>query len=148
MNVRIVQVIGALLLLFGSVVGGGVAYFGSSDDCRTGTVLDIRPASEPTDEDVTPFSELSVAEQRVFLEAYTNVTGVDGWSRVYAEWDQEWFRASSAYVEYRGEYFRTQVGHLDCGIDVDALLSALGRFSVYLGALVLGLATLYRTRFD
>lgn len=150
MNARSVQVFGALLLLLGTVLGGGAVYFESDEDCQTGTLLDISPASEPPADDanVVPYSELSVAEQRIFLEAYTNVTGEEGWSRVYEEWDQEWFRESPIYVEYNGEYFETQIWHLDCDVFFESVLGILGRFSVYLGAFVLGLATLYRVRFD
>lgn len=153
---RIVALLGVVLVLAGVAGFGTGSYLEASNDCVSGTVLDVDPVEEngtsDLDGNTTAFEDLSPDEQRVFLEAYTDDGDGSGWSDTYANWSQSWFDGMGAfdsaprYVRYRGGYYETTIGHVDCGLSAGPFVRIAGILGLALGWILLGTAGVWHLR--
>lgn len=146
-TIRLAGIVGVALVLVGGagIVGGG--YLQTTDECISGTQLEIDRLSENTTEfsqsERVRFDTLTAVEQRIFLEAYT---GQHDLSRIYQNWSSSRFEGIRV-VTYRGTQYEIGEVVVDCGISSYVIyLKFGGRGSFLLGIGVLALTGGWRVK--
>lgn len=157
-KLRLAGVFGAMLVLLGGAGFASGSIMQAEDDCVSGTVLDIEPVDENETADLqgntTAFANLSLVEQRIFLEAYTEGTAGSGVSDRYENWSESWFDETGAYdekhsplyVTYRGSYYEAIGGAVDCGLSIGPFVRIGGILGLLLGGSILGAAGVWQMR--
>ncbi|GGL24428.1 hypothetical protein GCM10009037_04910 [Halarchaeum grantii] len=137
-STRTLATVGVALLIVGGVLGATGYVETQTPSCESGSGLSIdrldAGADAPSGYEATAFENLTPTGQRVFLEAYTDDSGL---SRLYESAAPD--AASGRVVAYRGERYVTNAIVSDCVTPLGDV-AAFGGAALSLVGLLLALA--------